>query len=145
MTKRMPADHVKLKRAYEPAAADDGTRVLIDRLWPRGVKKTDADIDQWEKDIAPSTALRKWFGHDPARWQEFRSRYAVEIHEHPEQLKRLRVLARQGPITLVYAAHDEVHNDAVVLRDFLLGRRTKRQPQTASLAAERMHPRRRLI
>jgi uncharacterized protein YeaO (DUF488 family) len=135
MNKRIAADNVRLKRAYETSAADDGNRVLIDRLWPRGVKKTDANIDQWEKDIAPSTALRKWFGHDPARWQEFRSRYAVEIQEHPEQLKRLRVLARQGPITLVYSAHDEVHNDAVVLRDFLLGRRTKRQPQTASPAA----------
>ena len=135
MNKRIAADNVRIKRAYETSAADDGTRVLIDRLWPRGVKKTDADIDQWEKDIAPSTALRKWFGHDPARWQEFRSRYAVEIQEHPEQLKRLRALARQGPITLVYSAHDEVHNDAVVLRDFLLGRRTKRQPQTASRAA----------
>ena len=135
MNKRIAADNVRIKRAYETSAADDGTRVLIDRLWPRGVKKTDADIDQWEKDIAPSTALRKWFGHDPARWQEFRSRYAIEIQEHPEQLKRLRALARQGPITLVYSAHDEVHNDAVVLRDFLLGRRTKRQPQTASRAA----------
>ncbi|HVB79504.1 MAG TPA: DUF488 domain-containing protein [Candidatus Binataceae bacterium] len=135
MNKRIAADNVRLKRAYESPAADDGTRVLIDRLWPRGVKKTDADIDQWEKAIAPSTALRKWFGHDPARWQEFRSRYAAEIHEHGEPLKRLRVLARQGPVTLVYSAHDEVHNDAVVLRDFLLGRRTKRQPQTASPAA----------
>jgi uncharacterized protein YeaO (DUF488 family) len=134
MNKRIAADNVRLKRAYESSAADDGTRVLIDRLWPRGVKKIDADIDQWGQDIAPSTALRKWFGHDPARWQEFRSRYAVEIREHPEQLKRLRVLARQGPITLVYSAHDEVHDDAVVLRDFLLGRRTKRQPQTASPA-----------
>ena len=135
MNKRIAADNVRIKRAYETSAADDGTRVLIDRLWPREVKKTDADIDQSEKDIAPSTALRKWFGHDPSRWQEFRSRYAVEIQGHPEQLKRLRALARQGPITLVYSAHDEVHNDAVVLRDFLLGRRTKRQPQTASRAA----------
>jgi uncharacterized protein YeaO (DUF488 family) len=82
MSKRITADNVKLKRAYEPSAADDGTRILIDRLWPRGVKKADAAIDEWIKDIAPSTALRKWFGHDPARWQEFRSRYAVEVHEH---------------------------------------------------------------
>jgi uncharacterized protein YeaO (DUF488 family) len=135
MNKRIAADNVRLKRAYQPSAADDGTRVLIDRLWPRGVKKIDADIDQWEKDIAPSTALRKWFGHDPSRWQEFRSRYAMEVREHPDQLKRLRALARRGPITLVYSAHDEVHNDAVVLRDFLLGRRTKRKPKTASPAA----------
>ena len=118
MSKRITANNVKLKRAYEAAAVDDGTRILIDRLWPRGVKKADAAIDEWIKDIAPSTALRKWFGHDPARWQEFRSRYAVEVHEHPEQLSRLRDLARQGPITLVYSAHDEVHNDAVALRIF---------------------------
>ena len=132
MSKRITADNVKLKRAYEPSAADDGTRILIDRLWPRGVKKVDAAIDEWVKDIAPSTALRKWFGHDPARWQEFRSRYAVEIHQHPEQLNRLRALARQGPITLVFSAHDEVHNDAVALRGFLLGRQTKRKPRTAT-------------
>jgi uncharacterized protein YeaO (DUF488 family) len=133
--KKITASNVKLKRAYERPAAGDGTRILIDRLWPRGVKKVNAAIDQWAKDIAPSTALRKWFDHDPARWQEFRSRYAVEVYEHPEQLKRLRALARQGPITLVFSAHDEVHNDAVALRDFLLGRQTKRKPKTASPVA----------
>jgi uncharacterized protein YeaO (DUF488 family) len=135
MTKRIAADHVKLKRAYEPAAADDGTRVLIDRLWPCGVKKADAAVDQWGKDIAPSTALRKGFGHDPERWAEFRRRYAVEIHRHPEHLSSLRALARQGPITLIFSAHDEVHNDAVALRNFLLGRQTKRKPRTVSSAA----------
>lgn len=123
MSKRIAAADVKLKRAYEPVAADDGDRILVDRLWPRGVKKADAAIDEWMTDIAPSTALRKWFGHDPGRWQEFRSRYAREARQHPEQLKRLRALARQGPITLVYSAHDETHNDAVVLRNLLLGRR----------------------
>ena len=97
MTKRITADHVKLKRAYEPATLDDGTRILIDRLLPRGVRKADAAIDQWVKDIAPSTALRKWFGHDPERWAEFRRRYAAEVRQHPEQLSRLRALARQGP------------------------------------------------
>jgi uncharacterized protein YeaO (DUF488 family) len=132
MGKRITADNVKLKRAYERPDAGDGTRVLIDRLWPRGVRKVDAAIDQWAKDIAPSTALRKWFGHDPARWQEFRSRYAVEVHEHPEQLDKLRALARQGPITLVYSAHDEVHNDAVALRDLLLGRRSMGKPKTVT-------------
>lgn len=121
MGKRITAANVKLKRAYERPDAGDGTRVLIDRLWPRGVRKVDAAIDHWAKDIAPSTALRKWFGHDPARWQEFRSRYAAEVHQHPEQLDRLRALARQGPVTLVYSAHDEAHNDAVALKDFLLG------------------------
>jgi uncharacterized protein YeaO (DUF488 family) len=132
MRKRIVADNIQLKRAYEPSAADDGTRILIDRLWPRGVKKGEAAIDEWIKDIAPSTALRKWFGHDPARWQEFRSRYAVEIQKHPEQLGRLSALARRGPITLVYSAHNELHNDAVVLRAFLLRRQTKRKPTTAA-------------
>ena len=135
MSGKITAGNVKLKRAYERPAARDGTRILIDRLWPRGVKKADAAIDQWAKDIAPSTALRKWFGHDPARWQEFRSRYAVEIDEHPEELDRLRALAKQGPITLVFSAHDEVHNDAVALRDFLLGRRKTRKPKTSHRAA----------
>ena len=135
MSKRITAGNVKLKRAYEHPDAGDGTRVLIDRLWPRGVRKVDAAIDQWARDIAPSTALRKWFGHDPALWQEFRSRYAEEVHEHPEQLDRLRALAREGPITLVYSARDEVHNDAVALKDFLLGRRAKRKPKTPSPAA----------
>ena len=130
MTRRIAADRVKLKRAYEPVAADDGTRILIDRLWPRGVKKADAAIDQWVKDIAPSTALRKWFGHDPDRWAEFRRRYAVEVRRHPECLGRLRALARQGPITLIFSAHDEVHNDAVALRNFLLGRPAKRKTRT---------------
>jgi uncharacterized protein YeaO (DUF488 family) len=132
MGKRITAGNIKLKRAYERPDAGDGTRVLIDRLWPRGVRKVDAAIDQWAKDIAPSTGLRKWFGHDPARWQEFRSRYAVEVHAHPEQLDRLRALARQGPITLVYSAHDEVHNDAVALRDLLLGRQSTRKPKTVA-------------
>ena len=127
MSTKITAGDVKLKRAYERPDAGDGTRILVDRLWPRGVKKADAAIDQWAKDIAPSTALRKWFGHDPARWREFRSRYAAEVNEHPEQLNRLRALARQGPITLVYSARDEIHNDAVALRSFLLGRgRNKR-------------------
>jgi uncharacterized protein YeaO (DUF488 family) len=106
-----------LKRAYELPARADGTRILVDRLWPRGVKKTEAKIDEWMKDIAPSTALRKWFGHDPARWQEFRRRYKKEIGEHLEQLDRLRTMARRGTLTLVFSAHDEEHNDAVVLRE----------------------------
>ncbi len=95
-------------------------RILIDRLWPRGVKKEAARIDLWVKELAPSTALRKWFGHDPARWDEFRSRYAAELTDKGEELRRLRDLARPGPITLVYAARDEEHNDAVALRELLL-------------------------
>lgn len=121
MDTRVVAANVRLKRAYEAAEAADGTRVLIDRLWPRGVTKTDAALDRWSKDLAPSTKLRKWFGHDPARWEEFRRRYAREVSERPEQIAELRSLARQGRITLVYSAHDEAHNDAVVLRELLLG------------------------
>lgn len=123
MSKKVAAGNIKLKRAYERPTAADGPRILIDRLWPRGLKKADAVIDQWVKDISPSTGLRKWFGHDPARWPEFQRRYAAEVRQHPEQLTKLRALARRGPITLVFSAHDEVHNDAVALRDFLLGRR----------------------
>lgn len=122
MSQGIAAANVRLKRAYEQPARDDGMRILIDRLWPRGVRKADAALDQWAKELAPSTALRKWFGHDPARWQEFRRRYADEVRQHCDQLGQLRVLARKGPITLVYSAHDEVHNDAVVLRQLILGR-----------------------
>jgi uncharacterized protein YeaO (DUF488 family) len=125
MSKSIKAANVKLKRAYERPATDDGVRILIDRLWPRGVSKADAAIDQWAKDIAPTTALRKWFGHDPTRWREFRRRYAGELRQHPEQLARLRALAKQGPITLVFSARDERHNDAVALRAVLLGTMTK--------------------
>jgi len=122
LSRRIAAANVGLKRAYVNPGAEDGIRILIDRLWPRGVAKANAAIDLWAKDIAPSTALRRWFGHDPARWEEFRRRYSEEIHRHGNRLNELRALAENGRITLVFAAHDETHNDAVVLRDILLGR-----------------------
>src|SRR4051794_23232752 len=122
MSKKIVAENIKLKRAYDSAGSSDGTRILIDRLWPRGVSKADAAIDLWAKDVAPSTALRKWFGHDPARWQEFRRRYSKEVHRHRDRLAELRGLAQTGRITLVFAAHDEAHNDAVVLRAILLSK-----------------------
>ena len=122
MSTKILARDIKLKRAYNPPSPRDGKRILIDRLWPRGIKKSDAAIDRWIKDIAPSTALRKWFGHDPARWREFRRRYAAEIRDHADPLAELRAAARKGPITLIFGARDEFHNDAVVLRDVLLGR-----------------------
>ena len=128
MSGRINADNVRLKRAYEQPTRDDGTRILVDRLWPRGIRKVDAAVDQWAKDLAPSTALRKWFGHDPERWPEFRKRYAEELHQHEERLRQLRALARTSPVTLVYSAHDEAHNDAVALRDFILGRKRKTTP-----------------
>ena len=123
MSEKISDERVRLKRAYEGPAADDGIRVLVDRLWPRGVKKTEAAIDHWMKELAPSTELRKWFGHDPARWEEFRRRYAAEIQEHRNELDRMRGLMREGTVTLVYSAHDEARNDAVVLREILLRRR----------------------
>jgi len=119
------AGNIRLKRAYEPPANGDGRRMLVDRLWPRGVSKADAAIDEWVKEIAPSTKLRKWFGHDPDRWNEFRKRYALEVREQSEQLAELRRLARKGLLTLVYSARDEAHNDAVALRQILLGRSMK--------------------
>ena len=122
MTQHVPADHVRLKRAYLPAGPEDGVRVLVDRLWPRGVSKARAALAFWNKDVAPSTELRQWFGHDPARWAEFRKRYRAELKARPEAVEALHALARQGPVTLVFAARDEAHNEAVVLRDVLLGR-----------------------
>jgi uncharacterized protein YeaO (DUF488 family) len=122
MRTKIAAANVGLKRAYEPPVREDGVRILIDRLWPRGVRKADARIDRWIKEIAPSTALRKWFGHDPARWEEFRQRYRAELREHDAELNALRDQAREGPITLIYSARDEAHNDAVVLREILLGK-----------------------
>jgi uncharacterized protein YeaO (DUF488 family) len=122
MRTKIPAANVKIKRAYEPSSAQDGTRILIDRLWPRGISKEKAALDRWMKEIAPSTKLRKWFGHDPARWDEFRRRYAEEVRRNADLFDELRGLARRGPITLVYSARDEAHNDAVVLRNLLLGR-----------------------
>lgn len=110
---------IQLKRAYDAAAPEDGTRVLVDRLWPRGVSKDEAHVDHWLKEVGPSTALRQWFGHDPAKWEEFRRRYGEELQHNPAW-DALVALARQGSLTLVYAAKDEVHNNAVVLRQMLL-------------------------
>lgn len=111
--------NLRLKRAYEPAGPEDGVRILVDRLWPRGVSKADAAVDEWLKDVAPSAELRRWFGHDPGRWAEFRRRYRAELRAQAPQLDRLRALAEAGTVTLVYAARDEEHNDAIVLRDVL--------------------------
>jgi uncharacterized protein YeaO (DUF488 family) len=115
---------IKLKRAYEKPSVEDGTRILVDRLWPRGLTKREARIDYWFKEIAPSAELRKWFGHDPTRWTDFKRRYGVELRRRAEKLDELRELARHGNITLIYGARDEEHNDAVVLRDFLAHHRS---------------------
>ena len=110
---------VRLKRVYEPPASTDGYRVLIDRLWPRGVSRARAQLDAWEKELAPSTGLRRWFDHDPERFAEFRRRYIDELRDHRPRLTALRRRAREGPLTLVYSAHDREHNDAVVLAEVL--------------------------
>lgn len=122
MSEPIPAENVKLKRAYEPPDVSDGTRVLVDRLWPRGVSKKEAAVDLWMKDVAPSNELRKWFGHDPASWNEFRQRYAREVGENRALLDQLRSLAQKGPITLIYSARNEAHNNAVELRSLILDR-----------------------
>lgn len=111
---------IHLKRAYEPPSCADGVRILVDRLWPRGMSKERAAIDRWMKDIAPSTELRRWFAHDPKRWNEFCRRYRTELSHHGQILGELRAMARKGPLTLIYAARDEAHNEAIVLRDVLL-------------------------
>ena len=106
---------VQLRRAYDPASDTDGLRILVDRLWPRGLGKDAAKIDVWLKDIAPSTALRTWFGHDPAKWDEFRTRYEAELRERPDAVAELRRLSSEGTTTLVYAAKDSAHTHALVL------------------------------
>jgi uncharacterized protein YeaO (DUF488 family) len=110
---------IRLKRVYEPAAPDDGYRVLIDRLWPRGVSRARAELDAWEKDLSPSAELRQWFGHAPERFEGFRGRYIDELRNQRPGLAALRRMARTGTLTLVYSAHDSEHNDAVVLAEVL--------------------------
>ena len=112
---------IRVKRAYEPPSGDDGERVLVDRLWPRGISKERAGIDLWLKEAGPSTELRRWFGHDPSRWEEFRRRYWAELSEKPDLMRILKEKAGQGVITLVYGARDELHNNAVALKIFLEG------------------------
>lgn len=117
MTKR--AENFQLKRIYAPQESSDGARVLIDRLWPRGIRKDEAGLTLWLKDIAPSNELRRWFGHDPARWEEFSNRYREELAANQGPVKQLRDMLKQGTVTLLYAAHDTAHNHALVLADYL--------------------------
>lgn len=110
---------IKVKRVYENSDKSDGTRILVDRLWPRGLTKAKAGIDLWLKEIAPSTELRKWFAHDPEKWSRFRGRYRTELKHHPDQVESIRAKARDGTVTLIYAARDQQHNEAVVLKKIL--------------------------
>lgn len=110
---------MKIKRVYEKPSRDDGKRILVDRLWPRGLTKEKASIDLWLKEIAPSTELRKWFGHDPAKWKGFQKRYRQELKSNKEQVAVLKEQAKKGIVTLVYGAKDEEHNEALVLKEWL--------------------------
>lgn len=119
--RRVAASRVRVRRVYESPSPEDGVRVLVDRLWPRGLSKDEAAVDRWMKDVAPSTELRTWFGHDPDRWLEFRRRYTAELQQNGA-VDELRELARHSRVTLLFGARDVEHNDAVVLRDVLLHR-----------------------
>jgi uncharacterized protein YeaO (DUF488 family) len=129
---------LELKRAYDSASKEDGTRFLVERLWPRGISKANLPLDAWLKEVGPSTELRKWFGHDPLKWSSFRTRYFRELDSRPESWQPIVSAARRGTVTLVYSSHDEEHNNAVALREYLQGKlRTAaaaRRPATTSRA-----------
>ncbi len=110
---------IQVKRAYEVASKNDGARFLVERLWPRGVKKENLQVEDWLKDVAPSSELRHWFQHDPAKWGEFRQRYFRELERDPDSWQPLLARARRGRVTLVYSAHDTEHNNAVALKEYL--------------------------
>lgn len=115
----MPTTRIRIQRVYEPPATADGTRILVDRMWPRNIRKDRARIDDWLREIAPSTELRKWFAHDPERWKEFRERYRRELREKKELTEKILAVSRDGVVTLLYAARDREHNNAVVLKEWL--------------------------
>ena len=117
MSRRSPRPGVK--RVYEPSEASDGTRVLVDRIWPRGISKDALRLDDWRKDLAPSAALRKWFGHDPAKWETFKARYFRELDQRPEKIADLLATGREATVTLVFGARDTDRNNAVALREYL--------------------------
>ena len=110
---------IQIKRVYDPSSRTDGTRLLVERLWPRGVKKTSLEIKSWLKEVAPSAELRKWFSHDPAKWDEFRSRYFAELEASPDAWQPIIEAANHGTVTLIYSSHDTEHNNAVALKEFL--------------------------
>lgn len=113
------APRIAIARAYDELPRSAGARLLVDRIWPRGVSRHDLQIDEWIRDVAPSAKLRKWFGHDPARWEEFQRRYRAELDSQPEAVERCLVWCRKGPVLLLFGARDREHNQAVVLRDYL--------------------------
>jgi uncharacterized protein YeaO (DUF488 family) len=132
------AERLQVKRVYEPAAPDDGARILVDRIWPRGVTKTEAALTLWFKDIAPSDSLRKWFGHDPERYAEFGRRYRKELDSNGESVAHMGAFLKEGRVTLLYAAHDPVHNHALVLADYIKKNAMPRKsPRTKTAHSEK--------
>ena len=119
---------IRIKRTYEPAERRDGRRILVERLWPRGIKKEALAADSWMKEVAPSTELRKWFAHRVERWDEFRRKYRDELDAKPDAWKPILQAGQRGTVTLLYSAHDTSHNGALVLRDYLVERGAKRRP-----------------
>jgi uncharacterized protein YeaO (DUF488 family) len=117
----MLKNSIKVKRVYDDPSAKDGIRILVDRLWPRGLKKVPAKLDDWLKGIAPSDELRKWFGHDPDRWEEFKARYFHELERQNEAINKIKEKASSSTVTLLFAARDETHNNAVALKEYLEG------------------------
>jgi uncharacterized protein YeaO (DUF488 family) len=126
-----------LKRAYDRVSRTDGTRFLVERLWPRGIAKAKLRVDAWLKEVGPSTELRKWFGHDPDKWNEFRRRYFRELDSRPEAWQPIVSAARRGRVTLVYSSHDTQHNNAVALQEYLPAKSRRRAPSTRAVAANR--------
>lgn len=126
---------IHLKRVYEQESPDEGNRFLVERLWPRGIRKSDLPLDGWLKDAGPSTGLRKWFAHDPAKWREFRRKYFEELEGNPNAWAPVLAAARKGAVTLLYSSHDEQHNNAVALRDFLEQKLRKNQGRNQKPAA----------
>jgi uncharacterized protein YeaO (DUF488 family) len=136
---------ITVKRAYEPVSRADGIRLLVERLWPRGVAKDALKLDDWLRDVGPSTGLRKWFGHDPTKWDEFRRRYVRELDSRPDAWKPIVSAARRGgTVTLVYSSHDTQHNNAVALRDYLRAHARRSKPPKRNAATTRsrrpVHP-----
>jgi uncharacterized protein YeaO (DUF488 family) len=128
---------ITLKRAYDPVSRHDGTRFLVERLWPRGVSKANLRVEAWLKEVAPSTELRKWFSHDPDKWDEFRRRYFRELDSHQEAWRPIVSAARRGTVTLVYSSHDTQHNNAVALQEYLQKKSRRTPTSKRALAADR--------
>jgi uncharacterized protein YeaO (DUF488 family) len=128
---------IKLKRAYDRVSPTDGTRLLVERLWPRGLSKNTLKLDGWNREVAPTTELRKWFDHDPAKWQQFRTRYFRALDSQPESWRSILSLVRRGTVTLVYSSHDEEHNNAVALREYLQLKTRRRATPRRSTSSHR--------